>query len=535
MEKVNDSIKAVRETLEKAGLGPQDVERIVFVGGPTNYKPLRDHVGFELGLPASTEINPMTAVAEGAAIFAESIDWESQSRHRKTNRGTLASTGPLNVRFNYTARTPSGGRIIAQADDDVPPGTEFQVDNLDSGWNSGRMALTHNTEVNLPLSRTGENRFTVAVFDGSGRPCALEQNTIAITRTAAMVEAIPASHSIGVEVRETLGGRPSVDWLVRANDELPKKGTRIFKAGESLKAGSNGSLNFRLLEGESDEPEYNRLIGMLKVTGADFDDGAIYAGADLQCEYEMLDSGAIVLEVSVPSIGATFDSHNYYSRQEGQHDFSADGERVKERAEETLQRLDEIDERINDPRIERARRKLERAIALEPGSAESERVQEAMDGVEEARRSLAEVRKSNLKEIRQIELDEVESLFSDHLQKFAHPSEKKTFSNLVRTTQRAIDRNDNDFEGHMSALRETSFGILWRQDWFVVQRFQSMATAPHWFADQSRFETLVERGRAHLESDDMAALRQIVVELHQIQIQHVSHTDTLDVSNIIRS
>src|SRR3546814_17275267 len=44
--KVEESIVSARETLEKAGLSPHDVERVVFVGGPTHYKPLRDKVAF---------------------------------------------------------------------------------------------------------------------------------------------------------------------------------------------------------------------------------------------------------------------------------------------------------------------------------------------------------------------------------------------------------------------------------------------------------------------------------------------------------
>src|SRR3546814_21077088 len=39
--KVEESIVSARETLEKAGLSPHDVERVVFVGGPTHYKPLK--------------------------------------------------------------------------------------------------------------------------------------------------------------------------------------------------------------------------------------------------------------------------------------------------------------------------------------------------------------------------------------------------------------------------------------------------------------------------------------------------------------
>ena len=535
-EKVAESIDAARETLDKAGLAPHDVERVVFIGGPTNYKPLRDKVAFELGLPASAEVNPMTAVAEGAAIFAESIDWASHSRNRKTSRGTLASSGALKVTFNYTARTPGDrAKIVAQVDGEVARGAEFQVDSLDTGWSSGRMALAHGASADVALSKAGENTFRVSVFDASGGALTLEHDIVSITKTAAVVEAIPASHSIGIEAWQTLGGQATVEWLVKAGDELPRKGTTTFKAGESLKAGSGGSLNFRLLEGESDDPEFNRLIGMLKITGDDFDDGVIYAGAELQCEYEMHDSGGIVIEVSVPSIGASFHSgHNYYSRQEGQFDFSADGERVRENGEEALRRLDEINKRIDDPKIEQARSKLERAAALDPDEPESERVKEAMDGVEEARRLLGEVRRRNLKEIRRIELDRTTTLFNDHLRDLALPSEETDFDNLVRTAQRAIDRNDNDFERYVSGLRTTNFEILWRQDWFVVERFKAMASSPHWFADHARFETLVANGRACLQNDDIDALRQIIWQLAQVQIDHVSDIERMEIANIIR-
>ena len=374
-ERVGESIEAAGETLAKAGLSPHDVERVVFIGGPTNYKPLRDMVSFELGIPASTEVNPMTAVAEGAALFAESIEWRSENRGRKSNRGRLASPGALDLTFNYTARTPeTRAKIVVQVSGEVMPGAEFQVDSLDTGWMSGRLPLKDGAAVDVSLSKSRESAFKVFAFDSAGGLLALEQDKIVITRTAATVDAIPASHSIGIEVLEKLGGSPTIEWLVRAGDQLPKKGTRIFKAGESLKAGSPGSLNFKLLEGESDEPSDNRFIGLLKITGNDFDDGVISAGEDLQCDFEMLDSGNIVLEVSVASIGGTFHSgRNFYSRQEGQIDFSRESARVSEEGERTLKRLEEIDDVVDDLKLEQARRKLAASSQLDPDEPDTER------------------------------------------------------------------------------------------------------------------------------------------------------------------
>src|SRR3546814_5678808 len=114
-----------------------------------------------------------------------------------------------------------------------------------------------------------------------GGPVSLREDKIVIARTAASIDAIPASHSVGVEARDKVGGRLSLDYLVREGDQLPKKGKKTFKAGESLKAGSAGSIKFKLWEGDISDPiNDNRFIGMFEIKGTDFDDGVIAAGAD---------------------------------------------------------------------------------------------------------------------------------------------------------------------------------------------------------------------------------------------------------------
>ena len=74
VDRVNETIHAARETLSKIGYTANDVECIVWVGGPTHYKPLRDKVSFELNIKGDIlAVNPITAFAEGASFFAESI------------------------------------------------------------------------------------------------------------------------------------------------------------------------------------------------------------------------------------------------------------------------------------------------------------------------------------------------------------------------------------------------------------------------------------------------------------------------------
>ena len=536
-ERVGESIESARETLNKACLSPHDLERIVFVGGPTNYKPLRDKVAFELGIPGNTDVNPMTAVAEGASLFAESIDWSSQNRSRKNTRGQISSGGGLALSFNYIARTPDvKAKIAVQLAGQAASGSEFQVDSVDTGWTSGRLPLKHGATIDVTLTKTGDNTFKVFVFDSVGGPIALEQDQIVITRTAATVDAIPASHSIAVAALDKIGGSQVLDFLVKAGDSLPKKGKKTFKAGESLKAGSTGSLNFALWEGEiEDHITDNRPIGVLKISGSDFDDGVIPAGADLECEYEILDSGNIIIEVSVPCIGGTFHSgKNFYSRQEGQLDYTAAAAMVVEEGERTLNRIDEINEVVDNPKLDQARQKLASAVSLDPEEAETEKSQEAMEKVLEARRLLAQVRKEHLKEIRQIDLDRVVSFFDEHIRQYARPSEASAFDNLAKTAQGSINRNDKDFEHHLDELKGKNFEILWRQDWFVVERFKWMANSPQLFADKHRFEELAQLGTQLMRSDDINQLRAVVAQLSMIQIGGAPDDEMFDVANIIR-
>lgn len=536
-ERIAESIASARETLNKAGLSPHDLERIVFVGGPTHYKPLRDKVAFELGIPGSMDVNPMTAVAEGASLFCESIDWDSQNRSRKNSRGQISSGGRLSLAFNYIARTPGArAKIVVGLEGQAASGSEFQIDCIDTGWTSGRLALKNGTSLDVDLSKMGENTFKVSVFDSVGGPIAMEQESIIITRTAATVDAIPASHSVGIEVLEKLGGRPVLDYLVRSGDSLPKKGKKIFKAGESLKAGALGSLNLNLWEGEIEDPiTDNRPIGILKISGSDFDEGVIPAGADLECEFEIHDSGNIIIEVSVPCIGGTFHSgRNFYSRQEGQLDYTAAATIVAEECAKTLRRIELINEVVEDQVLQQAQKKLDSVISLDPEETETEKSQEAMEKVYEARRILAQVRKKHLKEIRQIDLDRVVSYFDDNLRKFARPSEESAFDNLAKTAQRAIDNKDPDFEYHLDGLKRKNFEILWRQDWYIIERFKWLAGSPHRYADQNQFREIVHVGEQFMRSDDIEELRGVVGQLSAMWIGAGTDNEMIDMANIVR-
>ena len=531
-------MQAARETLEKAGMTSHDVERIVFVGGPTQYKPLRDRVAFDLGVAASTDVNPMTAVAEGAAVFAESIDWKSQTRGRKISRGVAGGGTKLNLTFNYVSRTPDiRARIVAKLAGKISGSESFQIDSLDTGWSSGRMVLKDGAALDLTLAKPGENSFKVFVFDQNGGPIDLEVDRIVITRTAASIDAIPASHAIGVEVREKIGGRITPDFLVKEGEPLPKKGQKTFKTETSLKAGSAGSIRIKLWEGAIADPiSDNRFIGMMEIKGSDFVEGVIPAGSDLICDYEVLDSGNIVMDITIPSIRGSFHSgRNFYSRQEGQVDYSQAVSMIAEQAERTTRRLDDMATKIDDPRLSQARGKLDQATSHDNDNSNPEVAKQAMDNVQEAKRLLALARKEHLKEMRQLELDSLVRFFTEQVRQHAKPTETSAFENLIRTAQRAVDNNSLDFEDLLDEARRKNFLILWRQDWFVINRLKWLSKSVFMFPDAGEHAKLVGEGESALKANDMEKLRQVVLYMDSVRIGIGTEDDMITTTNLVQA
>ena len=530
---VEDTVKATRETLEKAGLSANDLERIVFVGGPTNYKPLRDRVCEELALPADIDVNPMTAVAEGASIFAESIDWSTANHSRKA-ANAVARTN-VDIAFKYTARVSGDSARVMCMTEQQYDGYTLIITSRDSGWSSGSIPLRNQAQTTLPLIKNGENTFDVKVLDNYGREVPIGVQRIVITKTLATIGAIPASHSIGVEMLDRLGGIPVYTILIHEGDSLPKRDTVTFRAGQTLKAGSNSTINIKLWEGNIESPiTDNRFIGVLKIAGTDFSSGVIPTGADIECEYEMSDSGTITLDVSVPCIGASFTNRNFYSRQEGQIDLN-DVDDIAEHGQQVLDRIERMEERLDDPQLEEARRKAENAATIDQKPLhDPEDVQKVNNDLLDAKKIMNQVRIKNLKTIRQMDLDSCRRFFDEVVRQYAKDNEAQSFDNLVRSAQRSIDRNDADFDNILENLKTKNTIILLRQDWFVVDWYKRATASGANYLDVNRFHDLKRLGDQAMANDDMDKLRQVLFELLSIKIDP-DHSDSMfDVANIIR-
>ena len=266
----------------------------------------------------------------------------------------------------------------------------------------------------------------------------------------------------------------------------------------------------------------------------DIDAGVIPTGADIECEYEMSDSGTINLEASIPCIGASFSNRNFYSRQEGQIDLS-DVDSIAEQGRQVLERIEAMSERVDDPMLDAAKKKAEKAATIDSQlQCEAEDVQKANNELLDAKKLINETRQSNLKIIRQMDLDSCVEFFDEVVRQFARPAEEQSFDNLTRTAQRAIEHGDSAFDNILDNMKTKNTIILLRQDWFIVDWYQRAVANPNNYLDIRRFNELRTQGNNALATDDIDSLREILFELLSIQIKTDSGEGMFDNVNIVK-
>ena len=530
---IDDTVEVVRQTLRRGGVREQDVEQIVFVGGPTCYQPLRDKVSAALGIPAGVSVNPMTAVAEGAAIYAESVDWANEGRGRKAARGERSALETLKI--HYESRTTGDkGRIAFAAKE---TGLSVELISLDNGWSSGRAQVEGRLVLEVPLMLRGENAFRVAVYGGDGVPLPLEDERIVITRTLATVSAIPASYPVAVKALDRIGGHPVPVYLVEENDLLPKRGSVVFRAGRQLAAGSAEALVFTLWEGGIREPiEDNRYIGAYRIPGTYFSQGVIPAGAQIVCDYEMNESGTLHLGVSIPCVGVNLSSQNFYSRADGQTDVQ-DASGVIREANEVLLRTQEMKQRVQDAEIDAIRRIAMDAKAAMSGQPDGEAMQAAYGELLDCRRRIARLRRTHRGQLRRLDLERRIRDFECEKHS-ASAYEISAFANLREEALYAIERDLPDFDTYLDEMDRCISAARWRQDDYIRRCFAFYAKRPEEFSDRAAFDRLRAKGIALMENGRIDELRSVFSEMLDYRIgrgQSVQSERMYDDVNIVRS
>ncbi|WP_289652548.1 Hsp70 family protein [Acinetobacter baumannii] len=305
------AIDIVKNVLSRNNLSGQDLESLILVGGPTFQQTLRRMLKEQITEKIDTSIDPMTAVAKGAALFASTKDIPRELQKRDSSKAQLSLKYP-----ETTVETQEnlGIRIDReQSTANLPATFTVEIIRGDSGWSSGKVLVEGDVEIiELMLNEGKTNQFNIKLSgpDGSNIPC--EPNSITIIQGMKIANATLPYH-VGIEVYDTVDNKQGVYPLsgLEKNKTLPAKGKGSFKTMKDIRPGLKEDQIlipiYELSRGnDGSRAILNTFFGKFAITGQDIS-AFLPAGSDVEVTLNIDASRRGKLSVYLPALDESFD------------------------------------------------------------------------------------------------------------------------------------------------------------------------------------------------------------------------------------
>lgn len=168
-EEVYDAIrplfqKAVdicKDLLKRNNLSSNQLGKLILVGGPTHSPLVRQMLKVQVTPNVDSSINPMTAVAEGAALYASTIDNEIKEEELKAE--------DIILDINFESMTVDTELWVPVSLKSGADSVMVQFVRSDNAWDSGKTEIDKNGNVvELNLVEGKPNSFRVECYDHQG-------------------------------------------------------------------------------------------------------------------------------------------------------------------------------------------------------------------------------------------------------------------------------------------------------------------------------------------------------------------------------
>lgn len=296
---ISRSLAVVGELLARNRRTPDEVARVVLVGGPTLAPGLRAPVAALFGDRVAPGIDPMTVVARGAALYAGTIALEA----RPARAGAPVRAG-LAVRIEHPAVTADAepfvvGRFLPGAGEALPH--RVRVVRDDGGWQSAETGLSAEGSfvLQVKLERQRSNAFRLRAADAAGAPVALATDRFTLVHGVSIADP-PLARSVGIAC-----ANDTTQVYFERGTPLPARRTFVHHTVTAVAAHSqDDALAIPIVQGESRRAHRNRLIGLLQVRGCHRD---LPAGSRIEVTLQLDRSGQLHTRADVSAIGQTFE------------------------------------------------------------------------------------------------------------------------------------------------------------------------------------------------------------------------------------
>jgi molecular chaperone DnaK len=287
---VDRALDVCVQLMSAHGLGPGRLARIVLVGGPTVMPLVRHRVAARLEAPLAEGHDPMTLVAQGAALYAATagIDGRAQTQQPTTGRQVWLQYPAVSADL-----TP---HVVGKFVGANPPAT-IKLVRSDGAWSSPEATVqpdgTFITGVTLLPRRA--NTFTIE----AGIPVTPSQLTIVQGLT---IGDPPLSRTLGVALASG-----HVQTYLERGAPLPARRTFTHHTVETVAKGSKESvLRIPIVQGELDAAHLCRLVGTLDI-GGDAVKDTVPTGSAVEVTIELDRGGRLSARALVPAIDQVFE------------------------------------------------------------------------------------------------------------------------------------------------------------------------------------------------------------------------------------
>ncbi len=525
-EPVMQTIGLVRDLLGENNISHEEIDRVVFVGGPSRTPLVRQMVSQELGIAADMKNDPLTAVAIGAAYYCEGRQWDASNVSTPKPKEAKAEV-PQEPRltFAYTARTPEEKTTITlHVEGEAPKDRHIKL--VGDNWDSGILPLVDSLTILVPLPKAGEHRFTAHVLDAGEQVLPRHDQTLTVTRLVAAAGSIPAAQTIAVKVLAHMQAQENVLVpLIAKGETLPAKGSVKFTSARTLKAREAGHVSFELFQVEYPERlDLNLCVGVFRVGGEDLPEGfTLPEGAELVFDWRMSDSGILQATVTIRGEDEStieLKAPRFYAPQAGQLSFAGeDGVKftaaILRQGEEEWGDLAAAVGPEGGPEVQLLKMRLQEQNELMQESPDDPEVLRRVS--EEARfvrQDIARLGKKYRGALLQRRLGKMMAVYNRIARRSAEKAENDRFDNHAHKVQQIIDLAKaeafDDADMHLSEMRDLFFVVAWRDRDYVLTWFNRLVSEPFLFPDHEEFAAMVKEGQALDPVNDADALRHLV-------------------------
>jgi len=294
---VDRSIAVCQRLLARHGLRPDDLDHVVLIGGPTAMPMLRERVKSGVSARFATSVDPMTAVAQGAALFAATA---GLSARPPAAPATGAPTGPR-VWLQHPAVTADEAPFLVGRVLDPAGVSAVRAARADGSWTSAAEALDaeHTFALALSLRPRQVNDFHLFAVGPEGKERPFSPPSLRVVHGLSVGDP-PLARSVGVAL-----ANDGVQLFVERGAPLPMRRTFTLRTVAAAGPNSGDALRVPIVQGEFALAHLCRLVGTLVIEGSRLS-APLPAGSAVEITLELDRGGRLSAHGLIPSLNQTF-------------------------------------------------------------------------------------------------------------------------------------------------------------------------------------------------------------------------------------